>query len=86
MATIDLQGTKFTFSVLPLKLFSDKNLVRVEIGIENEFVSYRGVEKLITREEIEEWIFSMRRLLAGAYVREHSTSFDRSGFAVDFYP
>lgn len=86
MATIDLQGTKFTFSLLPLKLFSDKNFARAEMGIENEFVSYSSVEAGISREELEEWIFSMRRLLAGAYVREHSTSFDRAGFAVDFYP
>lgn len=86
MATIDLQGTKFSLSILPLKLFSNGHFARTEISIENEFVSYREEGTTIVREELEEWIFSMRRLLAGAYVKEYSLSFEQAGLAVDLYP
>lgn len=86
MATIDLQGTQFTLSILPLKLLSNGHFARTEILIKNEFLSYREVGSHLMREELEEWIFSMRRLLAGAYRKEHTLSFEKAGFAVDLYP
>ncbi len=86
MATIELQGTKFSISVLPLKLFSKRDLVKTEIGIENEYVSYKEVGENISREEFEEWIFSMFRLLAGAYGREYNISFENAKIAIDLYP
>lgn len=86
MATLDIQGTKFTFSVLPLKLLSGDFKARIEIRIENEYVSYAYVEKEILAGELEEWIFSMFRLLAGAYKREYSIVFENTGLAIDLYP
>lgn len=86
MPTIDLQGTKFTFSVLPLKLLSTDYKARIEIKIENEYISYSHIEKEIHSQELEEWIFSMFRLLAGAYKREYSLSFENAGLAIDLYP
>lgn len=86
MVTIDLQGTKFSFSVLPIKNKKHAQRVKIEIAIENEFVRYQGVDDNLTREEWEELLFSMRRLLAGAYATEYSLQFLDSGFAVDFYP
>ena len=86
MATVDMQGTKFSFSLLPLKLLSGDAKARVEIKIENEYVSYAYVEKEILSAELEEWIFSMFRLLAGAYKREYNLAFENTGIAIDLYP
>ncbi len=86
MATIDLQGTKFTFSVLPLKLLSGDFKARIEVKIENEYISYAQIEKEIPSGELEEWIFSMFRLLAGAYKREYNVAFENAGIAIDLYP
>ncbi len=86
MATIDLQGTAFTLSVLPLELFSNGFWVRTKIALHNEFVHYEREEKSISYEEMEEWIFAMFRLLAGAYKKEYALSFEKAGLAVDLYP
>ncbi len=86
MATVDLQGTKFSFSILPIKNGEEAGLVQAEIIVENEFVHYKGMENTLTRDELEEYIFSMRRLLAGAYATNYALSFPDSGLAMDFYP
>lgn len=86
MATIDLQGTKFTVSVLPLKLLSKGYWVKTEIAIENEYINYNEINENISRDEFEKWLFSMCRLSAGAYGKEYSLSFEKAGIAVDLYP
>lgn len=86
MGKIDLQGTEFTVSVLPLKFLSKGFWARTEICVKNEYVSYQETSENISRDELQEWIFSMFRLLAGAYSEEYSLSFERAGLAVDFYP
>ena len=86
MATINLQGTSFSFSILPLKLLDSGDKAKVELKIENEYISYAQVEKGISAEELEEWIFSMFRLLAGAYKRELNLVFEGAGLAIDLYP
>ena len=84
MATIEMEGTTFSFSVLPMKLFSKENLARTKIILKNEFIDYEA-EEVLVRDELEEWIFSMFRLLAGAYGKEHSLSFEKAGIAIDLY-
>ena len=86
MATINLQGTSFSFSFLPPRLSWFEGRTRVELSVKNEWVSYKQIEKHIPPEEIEEWIFGMFRLLAGAYKREYSLSLEGAGLAFDFYP
>ena len=86
MPKINLQGTELEFSVLPLKLFSNGFWARMKISIKNEFVSYSEISENITRDELEKWIFSMFRLLAGAYGQERSIAFEKAGLAVDLYP
>ena len=86
MATVYLEGTEFSFSILPLKLFSKVEWANTIISIKNEYVSYDNQGKYIGREELDEWISAMFRLLAGAYGKEYSLSFERAGIAVDFYP
>ena len=86
MPKINLQGTEFEFSVLPLKLFSDKFWAKTRISIKNEFISYSETGESISRDELEKWIFCMFRLLAGAYSKERSIEFEKAGFAVDLYP
>ncbi len=86
MATVHLQGTKFTFSVLPLKLFSKGYWARTEISIHNEYVKYAEIGENLSREDLEEWIFASFRLLAGAYGQEYNLSFERAGLAIDLYP
>lgn len=86
MPTIELQGTKFTFSVLPNGRDANVDWVRTEVSIENEYVKYNDKSECILRDELEEWIFAMFRLLAGAYGKEYSLSFEKAGLAVDLYP
>ncbi len=86
MATIEQQGTSFSFSILPLGLLSRGFWAKTEVSIENEFVSYKNVCEEITREEVEEWIFNMFRLLAGGYGKERNVSFQKAGIAIDLYP
>ena len=86
MATINLQGTEFVFRLLPVRLFSSGYWARTEISVKNEYVDYRQVQESIPREEMESFLFSMFRLLAGAYPKEKSISFERAGLAIDLYP
>lgn len=86
MATIDLQGTRFSFSVLPLKPFSNGYYARTEIKIQNEYTDYQEIGETLSRDDLEEWIFSIFRLLAGAYGREYDITFEKAGIAVDLYP
>ena len=86
MATIELQNTKFTVSVLPLKLLSNGFWARLEIGIENAYVHYKRIYTEITRADLNEWIFCMFRLLAGAYGKDHSLIFESAGMTLDFCP
>ena len=83
MATVDVQGTKFSFSLLPLKAFSSGHYARARIEIQNEYVQYGYTVEKLLREDMEEWIFCMFRLLAGAYGREYSLNFERTGIRVD---
>ena len=86
MATVELQGTSFSFSILPLDNTSDGYWAKTKIGLKNEYVDYLNVSEDFTREELQEWIFCMFRLLAGAYGSEYSLSFEKAKFAVDIYP
>lgn len=86
MPTIDVQGTKFTFSILQQRLFSKGFWAKTGIAIKNEYVTYLHTGEDISREEIENWMFAMFRLLAGAYGKEYSLSFEKAGLAVDLYP
>ena len=85
MAEINLQGTKFSFTLLPLRIFQGEEWARAEISVANDHIAYQCVEKGISSAQLEEWIFCMFRLLAGAYKKEYSLSFENSGLAVDFY-
>ena len=86
MASLYTEGTKFSLKILPNSLLSTLQWTRAEICIENEYISYVDEGKIIGREEMEEWIFSMFRLLAGGYKKEQNLLFERAGIAVDFYP
>ena len=85
MATVDVQGTKFSLSLLPLKVFSANRYARARIEVENEYVHYDYTIENILREDMEEWIFCMFRLLAGAYGKEYNLNFDGTGMRIDLY-
>jgi hypothetical protein len=85
MPTIELQGTRFSCKVLPPKTLMERAWVQLEIGLENEYVSYQDVRRILP-EDVEKWLTASARLLAGAYVRPYSIAFDGVGFAVDLYP
>ena len=72
MASVDLQGTNFSFSFRPPMVSLRENRTRVEVAVKNEWISYKQIEKHISPEKIEELIFCMFRLLAGAYKREYN--------------
>ena len=82
MACLELQGTKLTFSVLPTK---DMFWAKTEIAIENEYVHYHTIDEVFTREELEVFLISMFRLLAGAYARTYNLAFEKAGVVVDLY-
>ena len=86
MPTITLQGTKFGLSILPINFLAGDFWARTEISVENEFIKYKQTEKKISSADLEDWIFAMFRLLAGAYKRECTLSFEEAGIAIDLYP
>ena len=86
MPTLNVQETKFTFLVLPLKFLSNGFWARTETSVENTYVSYHQKGEFFSRDELENWIVCMFRLLAGAYAKEYTLSFEKAGFAVDLYP
>ena len=85
MARFDAFGTEFSFNVLPLKLFSSGELVRIGLELKNEYVQYDS-ELTVSVEDLEHWIYAMFRLLAGAYAKEYTLSLEGAGIAVDLYP
>ncbi len=85
MATLNVQGTKFTFSILATEEETDY-FAKVKIAVENEFISYEQVYLGIAREEIEGFVFALSRLLAGAYGQEYNVTFEKAGIAADLYP
>ena len=85
MAKIELRGTEFSFTLLPLKLFHGDFWAKTEIVISNDVISYKQIENRITADEVEDWIFCMFRLLAGAYKTDYTITFEKKGFSVDFY-
>ena len=86
MAELHLQGTKFVFSVLPSERRLKGFFVKTKIGIQNSYVSYQYESERLSREDMEDWLFSMFRILAGGCGKEFSLSFENVGIAVDFYP
>ena len=86
MPTIDVDGTRFTISVLPLPLLSAGEYAKVKLAIHNEFVCYDTIIKNIAKEEIEQLIVALHRFLAGAYGSEYNITLENQGLAVDLYP
>lgn len=85
MPKIELQGTNFTCRILPAKGAKESAYVHLSIAIENEYVRYADVRRILP-EDMEEWLCSIYRLLAGAYSRPYTISFDGVGLSVDLYP
>ena len=86
MATVALEGTEFSFSVLGADTTREGFWARTKLTVKNEFVSYQEIGETFSREEIENWIVSAFRLLAGGYYSNQSLSFERAGVSVDFCP
>ncbi len=84
MPTVDLQGTTFTFSLLPIKK-RENFWATTEIAVRNESIEYSDIGQYLSFEEVKKLLTAMSRLLAGGYKREFSLTFERAGLAVDFY-
>lgn len=85
MASVELQGTKFSLQILPNE--SDGgHFANVSVTIENEYVRYSEKSARFTLDELETMIFSLYRLLAGAYGNEYSVGAENAGIAFDLYP
>ncbi len=84
MASVETQGTTFSFTVCPPK--REREWALCELSIKNEFINYTYKGKELTIGQLEELLVSLSRLLAGAYEREYALSFERAGLAVDMYP
>ena len=85
MPKIELQGTNFTCRILPAKGAKESAYVHLSIAIENEYIRYEDVRRILP-EDMEEWLCAIYRLLAGAYSRPYSISFNGVGLSVDLYP
>lgn len=83
---MDVLGTTFDVSVLPVRSFLRGGKAKTEIVIKNEFINYREVGRSFHYDDLENWITSMFRLLAGAYGKPYSLSFEGAGFAVELIP
>ncbi len=84
MATIEVQGTQFTMSILP-KQKKNPFWIKTEIQIRNEYLSYQDVGENISLSEWEDFLTYASRLLAGGYEKERSVTFEKAGLAVDLY-
>ncbi len=81
MPTLNLQGTQFTFSILPTK---EKGFwVRTRLAVENEYIHYEEEDSRLSVAETEELMTALSRRLAGSYQKERSLVFERSGLIVD---
>jgi hypothetical protein len=85
MAKIDLQGTEFTVQLLPPKMFGG-GWGKLRIAMKNEHLDYSDSGRRLLLSDVEEWIVSAHRLLAGAYSTPYSLSFEKAGFSVDLFP
>ena len=83
--SLNFQGTKLTFFIVEPTSNADGVWVKLGLRIVNEHICYEDEIK-ISFEDIDAWITAAFRLLAGAYKREYSLSFENTGIAVDFYP
>ena len=86
MATVVLNSTRLTCEILTNNAFDAEPHIRLRIALKNAYLDYVDDNRRVEPAEMEEWIFSMRRLLAGAYGKERSLTFENAGFAVDLYP
>ena len=82
---LNFEGTTLALSIVPPAQNADGARVTLGLQIENEHIRYKDEIK-ISFDDIDEWITSAFRLLAGAYKREYSLAFENTGIAVDFYP
>ena len=85
MAKVNLQGTEFSIECLPPSIFSG-GWGRIRIALKNEHINYSDSMRRLLLGDMEEWIFSMFRLLAGAYSTPYSLTFERAGLSVDLVP
>ena len=85
MPTIQLQGTEFTCGVQTPKNEAEGAWVRLRLSLKNEYLEYDDTICVLIA-DVEEWLFSMSRLLAGGYAHPYSISFENTGVAVDLYP
>ena len=85
MAKVNLQGTEFAVECLPPKLFGG-GWGQIRLSLKNEHIHYSDAGRRLLLSDLEEWIFGMYRLLAGAYSSPYSISFEKVGIAVDLFP
>ena len=85
MAKVNLQGTEFSLECLQPSLFGG-GWGRIRIAIKNEHLDYSDCGRRVLVGDLEELIFSLFRLLAGAYSAPYSLSFERAGFSVELIP
>ncbi len=85
MARVNLQGTEFSLECLQPKLFGG-GWGRIRLAVQNEHLNYSDSGRKVLVGDLEELIFSLFRLLAGAYSTPYSLSFEKAGFSVDLIP
>ena len=77
-------GTDFTLAIVSKT--ADRYYVRTAISVKNEYTNYYDEGEYLSWKDLDEWITTAFRLLAGAYKREYNLTFERAGLAIDFYP
>lgn len=82
---LNFEGTTLALFIVPPTQNIDGAWVKLGVRVENEHIRYEDAMN-ISFDDLDEWITSAFRLLAGAYKREYSLAFENTGIAVDFYP
>ena len=70
MAIVTVGDTKFTFSPKKKPLLWDGYSLGMTIAVHNEFISYENSKHRCDFEEVEQFYFTLRRLIAGGYRSE----------------
>ncbi len=81
---LQFDGTQF--SILLGKPSKDGFFVNTILRLQNEHLHYEDKGESVSLQELDDWITCMHRLLAGAYNREYTLTFERAGLVVELYP
>ncbi len=85
MASILIQGTRFSFTLLPPKE-GETEWANIAVSLQNDWISYADEGEHVSIADAEELVTALSRLLAGGYERSYSLALERAKITFELYP